>query len=547
MAMIKPMRPISLAKPARPKKKAGLLQQLVKPATKTQPAAPKAPQTTWSPQPNAVSLTFEGNQYDWGPGTNAFFDPSGGVVSGYSVVESQPGKYAIVGPAGILDVTQAGEIVNPSTGQVLGRVPAMQQASSSQAQSAPLPQPQQPQQSGGLIQQITNAINQVQWKPPQDAVPLTFEGNQYYWDPGTNTFLDATGNTVAGYSVVEPSPGQYQITGPAGALDVTKAGDIINPVTGQVLGNVPAMQPAQQPSQQASAPNSSQPWAPPSSYLPVQVNGNAYFIDPANNAIYDSAGVPVMGFSLFTGPNGEILVLDQAAGTVSQISNGTVVPYGGAPFSFDIPTDMFSTSQSTSTSTSQSKQGIDWSGPVASGLVGPIAQQVGLLSSLYPEAQATIGGLISDTTQSMKGMASSYADQLNKAARYAMRQALQDPGMLQGLLNSLAARNVLGSSVASDALASATRSALQEASTKAYQAAAQGMEKQLDVDKYLSGLGLEAQGLLADIAKVAPAAMSALAALDTVNTSTSQQAATSLTQDPLEPYKLMVQMFGLMQ
>lgn len=277
---------------------------------------------------------------------------------------------------------------------------------------------------------------------------------------------------------------------------------------------------------------------------------------------------------------------------------------------FHIPTTTYPTSTTKSSSASTVQTGIDWSGQVASATIGPIKDQIDALTQMVPAAKATlmpqanafsqqmgnmsqglldhlsslsdqgVGAINSSIQTGQQGVAqaSGLADALNRAAKYAIRQAVQSPAGLQGLLNSLGARNMLSSSVASDLISKLTGAGLQQASQAAYQAEGQGQQAimealnrlaqiQQGAAQGLAGIGqmrttgtsaagqlqaagmqnqLAVQQLLGELSKIAPAALAQFAKLDKVARSSSASQSTGENTNPLAPYELMAQLFGLM-
>lgn len=287
---------------------------------------------------------------------------------------------------------------------------------------------------------------------------------------------------------------------------------------------------------------------------------------------------------------------------------------------FNIPTDVFptSTSQQNSSSASGSLTGINWNQQTAAASQQSILNQIADMQNSIPQSiensrrlandyaswiNNQIGSVIGNydyaganqptrqqmdqswaQAQRLPGMADAYAAELDRAARYAGRQALQNPAQYQGVLNGLARRGILNSSLAGNAMSGATRGLMQALAANAYQAAAQGQQARMNVPGIMaqiaSGLGGvrnqmnagEAQyGLsAATLAQQAMAAgkqaqlgaeqfatqsdlgyadsLRALAELSRLAAvgSYSKSSGSAYQEDPLAPYNLMVQMFGLM-
>lgn len=144
--------------------------------------------------------------------------------------------------------------------------------------------------------------------------------------------------------------------------------------------------------------------------------------------------------------------------------------------SFDIPTDKYA----------KSFTGINWEGPVASGVMSQIKDYTTKLPQLIEQYGTTSRANINRQTTD-----------------------LLSPQGFQGTLNQLGARGVLGSRVAADTLSKTATGALKNAQSLGYQS---------DLDK------LKAQMAL-------PETLAGVAKTDTVSTS----------EDQLEPYRLMAE------
>jgi hypothetical protein len=138
-----------------------------------------------------------------------------------------------------------------------------------------------------------------------------------------------------------------------------------------------------------------------------------------------------------------------------QINRLTDIPSPAAPINstFNIPTDLASTS------------GPDWSG------------QLG--SSILPNLQETAGNL--------PGLAESFGPTLQGMYGNLMKQAM-GPGAFQGTLNNLASRNVLNSSIASDALSKAGTNIATNVANQAYPSFLAGLEQKMQVPGVLGNL-----------------------------------------------------------
>jgi hypothetical protein len=169
--------------------------------------------------------------------------------------------------------------------------------------------------------------------------------------------------------------------------------------------------------------------------------------------------------------------------------------------SFNIPTNLFPTSHSSSggTSSNESQSGINWSRPVAAQMENPIIT-----------AGQALPGVVNNMGETIQGQ---YAN--------AMRQAM-GPNQFQGTLNQLAQRGMLGSNVASDTLAQAQNQAAQDIAN-------QGFQSQLS--QYAAQMQLP--GILGNIAQLAN---------ESTGKGTSTSSSSSSSQNPLAPYELMARM-----
>ena len=149
---------------------------------------------------------------------------------------------------------------------------------------------------------------------------------------------------------------------------------------------------------------------------------------------------------------------------------------------FDVPTDVFPFSFNTSTS------GMNWGGPVASSLLD----------------------LITNTAQQIPGIAESLPGMIQDTYGQIMQNAL-GPDAFQGVLNNLAAKGMIDSSVASDAMSQTAQKIMQDIGGKAFQSSIEGAEAQLNV----------------------PSLLSQIAGLDQQNQSM------GLSASPLDPYQIM--------
>ena len=132
---------------------------------------------------------------------------------------------------------------------------------------------------------------------------------------------------------------------------------------------------------------------------------------------------------------------------------------------FDLPTLTPDSATSTSTGTS----GIDWDSAGVEGLLSQIQDWVGRASGLAQNSQANIGNFYNNM----------------------MRESL-GPQAFQGTLNNLRERNMIDSSVASDALANAQTGIASNIGNRAFDTYLKGYDTQMQMPGMLSQM---AQGL----------------------------------------------------
>jgi hypothetical protein len=158
--------------------------------------------------------------------------------------------------------------------------------------------------------------------------------------------------------------------------------------------------------------------------------------------------------------------------------DGTYTPPGGGEGGegFDIPTDLFPRSES----------GINWDSPVA---------------------QALLDQLI-ESGQNLPGLASSIGETLQNQYSNLMNQAL-GPEAFQGTMNELAAKGMLDSTVASNAMASTAKGIAQMVSDKMFDSMLAQQQQEMQVP-----------GMLADLIGLAQE---------------------SINENPLAPYELLSQ------
>lgn len=166
-----------------------------------------------------------------------------------------------------------------------------------------------------------------------------------------------------------------------------------------------------------------------------------------------------------------------------------------APFNptWDVPLNKFP--QSSSSQSSRSFSGIDWGRPVAKGLLDQI------LSS----------------AQALPGQAKALPRRLNDYFRMLMQEAL-GPGAFQGTLNNLAARNMIDSSVASDALSEAAIPIMRDVGQRGFQAVLEGLKSEMQV----------------------PGMLGQIASLDQISEAFSGGSSSS--SNPLAPYEIMARL-----
>ena len=179
-------------------------------------------------------------------------------------------------------------------------------------------------------------------------------------------------------------------------------------------------------------------------------------------------------------------------------------PASGSNYSFFVDPDLMPTTKSSSTSASnqQSSSGINWSNPLA----------------------AAMQPLLMTSGQNIQGVADNMAQTLQGQYGNMMRNAMA-PNQFQGVLNQLANRGVLNSTVGSDALAQAQNAAAQQIANQGYDAMLAQQAAQFKVP--------EVQG---NIAKLAEQSQS---------TGGSSGASSSLSRDPLAPVELNARILGL--
>lgn len=163
------------------------------------------------------------------------------------------------------------------------------------------------------------------------------------------------------------------------------------------------------------------------------------------------------------------------------------------PSSFNIPTDLHPGSSSSSSSSGHT--GINWESPAAATAL-PYLQQA---TEDLPGYVQSIPGLLT----------SQYSNLMDEA---------MGPNAFQGTLNNLASRNVLNSSIASDAMARLANSIAQNIGNQSYLAQLQGVNAQMNLPNLLGQIATLGQE------------------------STSRSGGSSSNSNPLAPYTLMAQM-----
>ena len=132
---------------------------------------------------------------------------------------------------------------------------------------------------------------------------------------------------------------------------------------------------------------------------------------------------------------------------------------------FDMPTITPDSGTTTSNTTGQTSSGIDWGSPGVAGLLDQIKGWISTSSGLAQNAQANIGN---------------YYNNL-------MRESL-GPQAFQGTLNNLRSRNMLNSSVASDALATAQSNIAGDIGNRAFDTYLKGYDTQMQMPNMLTQL-----------------------------------------------------------
>jgi len=164
----------------------------------------------------------------------------------------------------------------------------------------------------------------------------------------------------------------------------------------------------------------------------------------------------------------------------------------GTSNNFDIPTNLYPSSSSSSQSSSVS--GVDWNSPLV---------------------QALLPSIISNA-QNLPSMAENMGDTLSGYYSNLMNQSME-PQAFQGTLNSLNSRGMLNSTVASDAISNMASNIARDIGNNAYQAKLDQYNKQMEIPQ-----------MLADIARLAIEQHS-------------QSTSSSSYSNPLAPYQLYLQ------
>lgn len=149
----------------------------------------------------------------------------------------------------------------------------------------------------------------------------------------------------------------------------------------------------------------------------------------------------------------------------------------------DIPTNLFpfSTQTSSGGSSYRNQSGINWKSPFMKQLMPELTKGVqGLQGALTKSGQ--MGGVLNDMYSNL------------------MRRGM-GANAFQGTLNSLSGRGMLGSSIASDSLASAGKGIAQMIADKAYESRANQLQSEISTQlsipqilAQLAGLGQESTG-----------------------------------------------------
>jgi hypothetical protein len=161
--------------------------------------------------------------------------------------------------------------------------------------------------------------------------------------------------------------------------------------------------------------------------------------------------------------------------------------------SFDIPTNLYPTT--TSTSGGASSSGINWGSPFVSGILPTLTK----------------------AAKDLPGIASGMSGLLQGQYNSLMQQAM-GPQAFQGTLNQLAAKNMLNSSVASDAMSKTATPIAQSIANKGWESQLAGQQARMNVPSIL--------GQLAQLGQQ----------------SNSSSTSSSNTSNPLAPYELMAQL-----
>lgn len=155
--------------------------------------------------------------------------------------------------------------------------------------------------------------------------------------------------------------------------------------------------------------------------------------------------------------------------------------------------DLFPTSQSSQSTSSSSRSGINWNSPFMQALLPQLNNSLNQLPSTLDNMQRTL------------------QDQQTNLARQSL-----GPQALQGTLNNLAANGMINSSVAGDALSKTASTIMQDVLNRGYESALAGQQARLAL----------------------PSALAGVAQLGQESSSSSRSSASSSSSNPLAPYEL---------
>ena len=207
---------------------------------------------------------------------------------------------------------------------------------------------------------------------------------------------------------------------------------------------------------------------------------------------------------------------DIASGTSSS-TNGLVIPAGTYPWS-----------KSTSTNSSSSSYGSSSSGQSSGSSYSGLPQEYG--TSILQNTVPTLNNLVKNYPQYAQ---QSMDDSMN-AYSSLMKSAYQS--VLPSVLNDLASRNVLGSSVASDAIGNAANTVMSAIEPQAYNASANYFNTMANAPTML--------GNIAQLGQYSESANQSTNQSSSSGTSSSTGTSESYTEDQTKPYEILYNLIG---